>query len=454
MDSTRKLRHAQQQSITRCASSTDFSQIGSALQHKSLFQIIEEEQPEHRERVFTPTVTLGAFLSQALDADASCQSVVNKIAVDRLHEWVSAVNTSAYCQARQRLPLNMVVRLTRQLGGMIDDNTPQQWRWHGRPVKLVDGTTVSMPDTAENQARFPQQATQEPGLGFPIARLVGIIAYGSGALLNVAYAPFQGKGTGEHSLLREILDTFTEGDIVVADRYYASYFLIAELQSRGVDVVMQQHAGRRTDFRKGRSLGSKDHVVEWRKPARPKWMDPSWYELLPDSLSIRELQVDKKVLVTTLLSDKTAPRKQLGDLYKDRWQIELNLREIKTTLGMDVLRCKTPEMVIKEIWVHLLAYNLVRWLMNRSATLAGILPKEISFKHTLQLWRVFVSGPRRNDADLDSLCGLIAGIAVGKRPGRVEPRRVKRRPKPYGLLSEPRSVAREKIRKCGHPKKA
>ncbi|WKD50537.1 IS4 family transposase [Microbulbifer spongiae] len=186
---------------------------------------------------------------------------------------------------------------------------------------------------------------------------MAITAYGSGALLDMAYAPFQGKGTGEHSLLRSMLDNFSEGDIVVADRYYTFYFLIAELQSRGVDIVMQQHATRRTDFCKGQRLDSRDHLVEWRKPAKPKWMERDYYEQFPDKLPARELQAGKKVLVTTLLSNKAAPRKQLSNLYNNRWQVELNLREIKTTLGMDILRCKTPEMVVKEIWVYLLTYK-------------------------------------------------------------------------------------------------
>lgn len=449
MHSTHKLRQSQQKSVARATCSTSHSEIASVLHHPSLLSVIEEEQPGHRERIFTPTITLNAFISQALDADASCQSVVNRIAIEQLRKrsTSSNVNTSAYCQARQRLPLSIISRLTRQMGAMLAENAPQQWSWQGRPVKLVDGTTVSMPDTQENQAKFPQQATQKPGLGFPIARLVGIIAYGSGALLNVAYAPFQGKGSGEHSLLREMLDSFSEGDVVVADRYYASYFLIAELQSRGADIVMQQHAVRQTDFRKGRRLGAKDHIIEWKKPAKPGWMSRNQYKQLPDSLFIRELKVDKKVLVTTLLSAKTTPRKQLGDLYKDRWQVELNLREIKSVLGMDVLRCKSPEMVIKEIWVHLLAYNLIRWLMSRSAELAGLLPRQVSFKHTLQLWRAFMGSSGGGEASLDDLCSLVVGIVVGNRPGRVEPRRVKRRPKPYSLLNEPRSLAREKIRK-------
>jgi Transposase DDE domain len=266
-----------------------------------------------------------------------------------------------------------------------------------------------------------------------------------------------GKGANEQTLLRELLDTFQPGDLVLGDSFYGTYFLLASMLEKGVDVVFEQQGARKrsTDFRKGKKLGSKDHIIPIPKPKiKPEWMSKDDYDSAPSSLAIRELAVSGKVLITTLLPPAQASKSELKALYKQRWQIELDLRNIKTTLGMETLSCKTPEMKLKEIWVYFLAYNLIRLIMAQSALLANILPRQLSFKHSLQLWVIWSQHLQVIDQENEEqLFILIAQKEIGKRPGRIEPRAAKRRPKPFSLLTKPRNEAREEIRKYGHPKK-
>ena len=273
-------------------------------------------------------------------------------------------------------------------------------------------------------------------------RLVGILSLATGALFDYAIAAYQGKETGEHALLRMILDCFSSGDIMLADRYYCTYFLIAQLQSMGVDVVFQQHASRKSDFRRGKRLGIKDHLTIWTKPSRPDWMDEQTYLAMPQTLTVREIKSKGKVIVTTMLDPKQANRKEIAELYTQRWHVEVDLRSIKETLQMDVLRCKTPAMVRKEISVHLLAYNLIRGVMTQAAIRKGISPRMISFKGTLQTLNAFQPKIPFMDNKLltffEALLNAVAGHRVGNRPGRSEPRAVKRRPKPYPRLKTPR----------------
>jgi hypothetical protein len=383
---------------------------------------------------------------------------VNEAIVNQLLSGVAAVsaNTGGYCLARQRLPVEMVRELARQTGTLMNKHTPQGWRWRGRHVKLTDGTTTLMPDTALNQAQFPQHGSQEAGAGFPLARLVSVMSLANGAVLDMALGPYKGKGTGEYGLFRELLECFVAGDVMLADSYYCSYFLIAALQARGVDVLFEQHGARHTDFRSGEKLGARDHVVQWNKPvARPAWMTPQEYAAYPAELTLREVKVRKKVLVTSFLIPREVCKREIGRLFLQRWNVELDLRNIKTTLGMERLTCKTPEMCEKELWVYVLAYNLIRLLMAEAAAQAGVLPRQLSFKHTVQVWvswsqRQFLSTATEDTA---ALFRLIAQIRVGNRPGRTEPRLIKTRPKPFGRLQTTRRRARANIRKYGRPKR-
>ena len=449
-----------QQRIKKCATNTDSYKFFNLLTSPELLSTVEEWLPEHRERLYPPTETLSMFLAQALSGDRSCQKAVNDAAIKRIVGGLPSVSTTTggYCRARQRLPLSMVSELVRQTGALIHRQIPEQWRWQGRRVHLIDGTTVTLPDTDKNQAVYPQQSGQKPGLGFPICRLVGILCLSSGAILNASIGRFKGKGSDEQSLLRDIIDTFNSGDLVLGDAFYGTYFLLASLQGRKVDAVFEQMGARKrvTDFRKGKRLGSKDHVIELTKPKKkPDWMTQAHYEAAPDTLSIRELRIKGKVLITTLLSPKEASTVELRTLYKSRWQIEVDFRNIKTTMGIETLSCKTPEMNEKEIWVYFLAYNLIRLLMAQAALLADILPRQLSFKHTLQLWMAWSqhSATTEHETNQAVLFVLISQRKIGNRPGRIEPRAVKRRPKPFPLLMKPREKARAEVRKNGHPKK-
>lgn len=446
--------HQQRKKIRRRAGIVDAVDFFNVLTSPELLETTEALLPEYRERLYPPTVTLSMFMTQALNEDGSCQKAVNGWAARRAVEGLSvqSLHTAGYCKARQRLPVEMVTELTRHTGRLLSAQAQRPWRWRGRTVKLVDGTGISMPDTQQNQAHYPQPSSQAQGVGFPLARLVGVICLSTGAMLDAAMGPHSGKGNSELGLQRELGSAFSAGDVMLADALYCNYFLIAALQASGVDVLFEQHGSRITDFRRGRRLGMRDHVVHWSKPQRPDWMTPEQYRALPDELTVREAKVDGHILVTTMLNHRAVPKGELSKLYERRWNVELDIRNLKTTLGMDVLSCQTPQMNEKEMWVYLLAYNLIRMLMAQAAVNVGVHPRELSFKHAVQMWTEWTSrhvgsSPKHNDL---LLC-LIAQIRVGNRPGRVEPRARKRRPKPYPWLKIPREQARPYIRQHGHP---
>lgn len=449
----RNVLHQRRSRIGRRSRATQAVEFFSVLTSPELLETTEALLPEHRERLYPPTVALSMFMRQVLEADGSCQKAVDGWAAQRAADGLSpcSVRTGGFCRARQRLPLEMVSALTRQTGRLLSEKALAPWLWRGRTVKLVDGTGISMPDTPENQERYPQPSTQAPGVGFPLARLVMVICLATGAALNAAIGPHSGKGSGELGLVRGLLEGFSPGDVMLADALYCNYFLIATLMAAGVDVLFEQNGARITDFRRGQSLGPRDHIVRWPKPAaRPEWMTPEQYARFPAEITLREVKVGRQVLVTTLLDHRKVTKDDLSDLYARRWNVELDLRNLKTTTGMDVLSCQTPQMNEKQLWVHLLAYNVIRLLMAQAACNVGIDPRELSFKHTVQLWTEWVSRGLSAAKDGGRLFTLIAQCRVGNRCGRMEPRMRKRRPKPYPWLKVPRAHARRKIKKHGH----
>jgi hypothetical protein len=452
-----KINRSQQQRIQQHAKNTESYEFFNVLTSPELLSQMDDLLPEHRERCYPPTETLSMFLAQALSVDRSCQHAVNQAVVRRITEGLSPISvaTGAYCKARKRLPLSMITELVHATGTLIEQRVPNAWRWKEKTIYLIDGTTLTMPDTEENQAQYPQQGGQKAELGFPICRLLGVMSLSSGAIMDAALGRFKGKGSDEQTLLRSVLDGFAANDVVIGDAFYGSYFLLASLQDKKVDAVFEQMGARKrvTDFRKGERLGVKDHIVELSKPTKkPDWMTLESYELAPSTLKVRELKVGGKILITTFLSKQEATRDELKALYKQRWSIEVDFRNLKTTLGMDVLSCKTPDMAEKEIWIYFLAYNIIRILMAQAAELNDILPRQISFKHALQLW---LSCYRQQlGAETIGLVLLVMGQKrVGNRAGRIEPRALKRRQKAYPLLTKPRVHAREGVRKNGHPKK-
>jgi hypothetical protein len=459
MQSSQRAREQQCVHIRQRASRCDSYTFFNALTAPYWLDQVESLLPAHRERLFPPTETLSMFLNQALSADRSCQQAVDESAIKRLTQELPrcSTHTGAYCRARQRLPLAMIRSLVHTTGQQTSARTPTAWHWRGRPVRLVDGTTVSLPDTRANQQAYPQPRSQQPGLGFPLCRMLGLMCLSSGVVLNAAMGPYRGKGGDEQHLLRSVLKSLASGDVLLGDAYFSTYFLLCALRERGVDGVFEQQGARRrsTDFRRGSRLGERDHLITLTKPTlKPHWMSQPDYAQAPDQLTVRELATGGKVLVTTLLCPKDIPKAALKALYRERWQVELDLRAIKTTLGMETLSCKTPSMAEKEVWVYLLAYNLIRIMMAEAARFTEQLPRQLSFKHTVQLWVVWRrNGPGYCDEHFEQLLLLIAQQKVGCRPGRIEPRAVKRRNKPYPLLMKPRTEARKHIEKHGYPKK-
>ncbi|MFH1417616.1 MAG: IS4 family transposase [Planctomycetota bacterium] len=418
---------------------------------------------DDEEAVYTPAITLWAFLSQVLfkDEQRSCVAAVARVIVllVALERGPCSTNTGAYCRARGKLSESVLRRLAVDLADGCERQLDQMRLWHGRHVKLVDGTTVSMPDTPENQEAYPQARTQQEGLGFPVARVVVLLSLATGMLTDMAMGAYIGKETGETALLRQLFERFRPGDILLGDRYFCSYFMIALLMRLGVDFVTRVHQRRGVDFRRGRRLGSHDHVVTWSRPERPEWMDQQTYDRMPASIEVREVRVhvsepgfrtESFVVVTTLTDAAAYPANDITELYHSRWQAELDIRAIKISMGMDVLRCKTPEMVRKEMWTCLLAYNLIRQTMLQSAQKAGVSPRVLSFTAAMQStaasWLVIALSDDALAALLiDAASVSLAEHVVGNRPGRIEPRAVKRRPKPHDLLTKPRAQARTEL---------
>ena len=386
---------------------------------------------EYRDRVFTPEMTIHAFLSQVISEDQSCQQTVAQVlahlAQTKSGQALSA-STSAYCQARGRLPEWVLSALAKKVGREVHEQVPDECKWRGRSIKLTDGTNTSMPDTAANQEVYPQSITQKEGAGFPLTRMVGVISLAGGALLDLAIAPWSGKGTGEHALLRQLMSAFEAGDIVLGDAFDA-----------------------------GRRLGQGDHIVDWKKPARPKWMDKETYARFAKTIEVRETRVVLEepgfktktlVLVSTLKDEKAVNPRDLAELYGYRWFIEVDFRSIKTIMQMDVLRCKTPEMVRKEIWAHLLAYNLVRKAMLEAAIVHQRRPRDMSFKLTLQMMGAFlqagVLSPENTQA-YQRFQKAIISKTIGRQKRPSEPRMIKRRAKAFPRLQKSRHLYRENL---------
>jgi Transposase DDE domain len=428
---------------------------------RSTFATVRDQLARREGLPFLAVLSRPAVAAACLSDDHSCDEAVDRLQKARYDQGLPAVSpeTTSYCAARDRLPEGVFWELAHRTGRAIPEKADLSWLFHGRSVKIIDGTTVVMPDTARNQEAYPQPSSQAPGLGFPIARLLVVFSLAVGTVLEAAMGRYQGKQTSELALLRMVIDQFRPGDIVLADRSYCSYWVIAALRARGVDVVVRLHQCRTADFRRGRRLGRDDHIVIWDKPKQvPDWMSRAEYDAMPDRLTIRETRVRvqdktkrvrKFVVVTTLLEARTYPAKELGGLFRQRWHAELDLRSLKTHMHMEMLRTKGPEMVRKEVVAHLLAYNLIRGVMAEAARGAGIAPRRLSFKGSLHTVREFEAvhlyDPARIERDLPRLMPLIAKKRVGDRPDRYEPRAVKRRPKPHPLLRMTRKKAKALI---------
>jgi hypothetical protein len=461
-DCTPRRRRRQIETLRAQFAQADGLPFADVLSADRVEDALRQEGARWRHKVYTPLVTLWAFLSQVASPDGCCRA-----AVARVLAWLVGQGqrpcrptTGPYCKARARLPEALPRRLTRQAGRDLHRQAEAGWLWRGRRVKVADGTTLSMPDTGANQRAYPQPDAQEPGLGFPIARVVVVFCLATGAAIDAALGRYCGKRTGEAALLRQLAEAFEPGDVVLGDRSFGGFYELALWQARGVDAVVRLHQARRADFRTGRRLGPKDHVVTWARTDRPEWLDDATYASLPRTLAVREVAVRvaqpgfrsrRLVVVTTLLDAAAYPAAALAALYRARWHAELDLRSLKGTLGLDVLRCQSPDMVRKEFWMRLLVYNLIRAVLARAAQDLGCLPRELSFAGALQAVRAF--GERLLEADATQaqqlhewLLLVVCCHQVGDRPDRVEPRARKRRPKHGAYLTKPRQQARAELR--------
>jgi hypothetical protein len=441
--------------------------FADVLSPECLAEALEEIQRPWKDRIFTPLVTLWAFLGQVLNADQSCRAAVARLIAHRAAGGLPpcSSDTGGYCQARRRLPERFFAAVARLVGRNLDAGVDRGWLWKGRRVCLFDGSTVAMPDTPANRRAYPLTYNQTPGTNFAVARIGALISLSCGAILDLGICRYAGKGQGEVSLLRTLWDILRPRDILLADRLQANWTNILLLRERGIDFVGRLNkAHRRADFRKGNRLGRDDHLVQWKKPTSIRSVDRPTYNTLPEAITVREVRFRVEqpgfrtrsvVVVTTLLDPAQASKDELASLYRARWNNELDLRSIKVVLQMDLLRCKTPELVRKEVWAHVLAYNLIRTVMAQAAAGHDVEPRSISFKAALQVLEAFRPliafqgdrGAAHRAALYRHILTAIAVHRVADRPDRFEPRMAKRRPKRYDRLTRPRAEIKRRMLK-------
>jgi len=429
--------------------------FSDSLSEASILAALDEHGVKFRDRIFSPVTTIWGFLSQVLSDDHSCRDAVSRILAHRAASGLEpcSPNTASYCDARSRLPTAVLRSLAKDTAQQLQGSLPEAWKWNGHNVFVADGSHVSMPDTPENQAAYPQPVVQQEGIGFPLARVAVLLSLATGACHDLAIAPYAGKGTGETTLLRQMYGSLSPGDVVVADALFDNYFIACELRRLGVELVVRVQAervGSRTVERR-----PDGDIIAWHRPNKPRGMTGERYRGYPESIRMRQVSVDargkgnraEQFKVATTILDASIDGGQIGGLFERRWDGEVDIRSVKSTMKMDVLRCKTPEMVRKEVWVHLLAYNLLRTVMAVAAAESKVEPREISFKGAKQTLTAFA--PKLEAARPEQRAGLVGAMLkavachrVGDRPGRWEPRARKRRPKPSKRLNQPRHVAR------------
>lgn len=421
--------------------------------------LAQQDEGDHsRDRCWNLRLVFWTFLWQIAQTGASCREAVRQAqALCQIKGQPQPDSaTSAYCQARSLLPLDRL----RQIHDRVVDEAEQiigsGQLWCGRRVLIADGCTVTAPDTPQNQKAYPQQAMQKPGCGFPIIRIVVLLSLATGMLV--------GWTTGnwfEHEvpLLQTLWDYLRPGDVLLADRGFCNWSLLAQCLQRDLHAVFRLKGSKRGDFRRGRRLSRDERLVQWRKPPEPAWtVSKKLWKQLPELLTLRLVRcrlslpgfrTRQVILVTTLLDSRAFPPDKLAQLYYRRWFMELSLRNLKTTLQMDQLSCKNPSNLEREIRMHFLVHNLVRRLMLQAACRHHVSLQRLSFAGSLAAARRYgeallqARSRRKRQILQDQLLRLLAQDPVPERPGRREPRAVKRRPKPYPLLNKYRHRFRE-----------
>ncbi len=409
-----------------------------------------------RNRVFSMEIVFWAFLNQILLYGTSCSETVKKVQSWMLirKRQLPSSSTSAYCQARKRLPLELLRKINQHIISVIAGTEPSEKLWKNRVVKVVDGTGLTMPDTPGNQQIYPQPKSMKPGCGFPQINLAAIFSLSNGSMLGYA---FGGRNQSENLLWLKLWRLLCPGDIILADKGFSSFSNIAGLLQKNVDSVMRLHGCRAKNFKfsQGKRLGHKDVLVTWPRPytTGANWTDEQW-DNLPKSLTIRVIEAPvlhkgfrtQKVLIcTTLLDEKKYPAEDIARLYFKRWQVELFYRDIKTTMHMDILRSRSPQMIEKELAMYAICYNLARGMMQDAARMYEVPVHRISFKATIQQFNQWLWLFMRTDITLEKIREIkrkfyakLVDRLIQDRPGRNEPRARKRRPKPFNLLTRPR----------------
>jgi hypothetical protein len=423
------------------------------IEEEVIERLLEEVACRTRHRIYTPHVTLAAFLGQAISNDGSCQQAVHRVNKYRCSLGMppASVDTNSYCEARQRLPEELFLQLLERSAAMVQRREPDGWLWNERRVVLVDGCTARAADTKANQKAFPQPSSQEPGLGFPQVRQLVAISLSSAIVLDVQIGPVKGKHTGELSLFRKMTRVFHRGDVVVADANFDSYVDMVTLKQKRVDFV-GAIAGSRTSPFTGKCRCIEDKRVTLRRPKfdKTRFTREQW-EALPKFLNVRIIryQTDGRneeiTIITTLLNQERYPARSIAELYGYRWNCELDIRSIKTIMGMEELRCKSPEMLRREIYNYFLAYNLVRAAMCDAARITGQEPRKLSFKNAMQVITEYASLVSKDEHVIATVLWSIACNNVGNRPGRKEPRKIKRRRNKYPYMTQSRAEEKEAL---------
>lgn len=430
------------------------------LTESTIQQALSDEKIKYRQRLFDPIVTLWAFLSQVLDVDKSCHNTVSRVIAWLATENLSipSSDTSAYCQARKRLPESLLQRLFKLVADQLENKIQPNEFWCHRHVKVIDTSTVSMTDTIENQTAYPQPSSQSPGCGFPSAKIGVLFSLVTGAALAIAIDTIK---IPDVKFARKLYEFIKTGDILVGDRAFCSYADIAFIKNRKADVVFRKNQTREDNERRRiRRVGPADQIVTWQKPkSRPKGLKRQEFASLPKEIVMREVlyyinikgfRTKKVRVITTLLDPIEYPIEAIIDFYQARWEVELDLKHLKTTLGMEHLRSKTPAMVRKELYAYFLAYNLLRTLMCEAVTTHGVEPLALSLQGTRHHLNNFIpelaaASHKKRQQLYFTLLQLIIHKPVPYRPGRSEPRVRKRRPKSYPLMQQPRDVLRRQL---------
>jgi Transposase DDE domain len=415
--------------------------------------LIAEFQDNSRERIYTPEVVVFSLVTGVLACDTTLSAAVIRNNAERILQGRNAasINTGPYSDARSRLAPQIVIQASKQMAKDMEAYAPPDPFWDGFIPYAIDGTTLTTDDSNANQIAFPQHGNQQEGSGFPLIRLVLLQSLLTGGVSDLAYGKFQGKETGEMALSRLILCSLGMNALLLGDRYFPSYFTMADLIHRGLHGLFQSHAARDVDFRRGKQLGVLDHIVEWDKPPRPSWMTKEQYATYPEKITLREVEItrecgsgERMVVVTNLMDAAKFTKSKLSKYYKKRWKIEVALKDLKDTFKMSHINAKTPEMVEKIIWAHILAYNILRWHILNAATLFGSHIENVSVKTAARILiankiAILESQKSNRPALFAVLYEQMVGVLVGNRPGRSEPRAVKRRPKPFPRLHGKRS---------------